>query len=121
LKKPPGVTGESAGLADALVFLDHLSNGDLTAGLTVASTAVITLDGSLTPVGSVAVKTEAAVSARADVLFIHPENLSVARYMLRASKSRSPELVAVSHLSEAVSWLCDNGATTGELCNSLQR
>jgi hypothetical protein len=121
LKKPPGVTGESAGLPDALVFLDHLSSGDLTAGLTVASTAVITLDGGLIPVGSIAVKTEAAVAAHADVLFIHPENLSVASYVLRNANRPAPELVAVSNLSDAVSWLCDNGATTDELCSSLQR
>lgn len=120
LKKPPRVTGESAGLADALVFLDHLSPGDLTAGLSVAATGVISLDGAVIPVGSVALKTEAAISAKADVLFMHPDNVSTARNVLRAEAGHVPTLVPVSHLHDAAEWLCTNGATTAELCNKLQ-
>lgn len=121
LKKPPRVTGESAGLADALVFLDHLSPGDLSANLTVASTGVIALDGAVIPVGSVALKTEAAVFAEADVLFVHSENFDTARTALRDVTGPVPELVVVSHLRDAAEWLCAHGATTRTLCNDLAR
>jgi len=73
------VGGNSAGLALTLAILEMLTPGELTAGLRVATTGTIDIDGVVGPIGGIRQKVVAARRAGMD-LFIVPQNeLSDAR------------------------------------------
>jgi PDZ domain-containing secreted protein len=103
-----GTAGPSGGLIDALTYLDAITDGDLTGGLTVAGTGTITPDGKVGVIGAVDYKTEAAVRYDADVVFVPDANQDVAR----TTAGGNVTVVSVSSLAEAVSWLCRHGATS---------
>jgi PDZ domain-containing secreted protein len=99
-----GVGGGSGGLMFALGFLDELSPGDLTAGLTVAGTGSLDIDGVVGGVVAVDVKAQAAVSAGVDVFF-YPAGADVEQGGLPLV------MVPVSSLRDAVIFLCGRGAS----------
>jgi PDZ domain-containing secreted protein len=100
--------GPSSGLIVALAYLDALGDGDLTGGLTVAGTGMISPDGTVGTIGSMTYKAHAAVHAGADILFVPEANEQEA---VRAVDG-AIEVVAVDTLYDAVSWLCQHGGRT---------
>lgn len=102
---PEHTTGPSAGLIHALIYLDMLTEGDLTGGLTVAGTGTISTSGRVGVIGGTASKTEAAVAAGADVMFVPPGNYDAA---VAAADGRV-EVVKVRSLLSAAQWLIDHG------------
>lgn len=111
--------GGSLGLASALVFLDVLTAGDLTGGMTVAATGGVDLGGHVSPVEGIEFKAQAAARAGADVMFVPAS--AKAWHFGTAADSFTPAEVArrragnmpvveVAHLADAVAWLCDRGA-----------
>lgn len=62
--------GDSAGLAYLLRYLDVLLPGDVTGGVDVAATGVITTGGSIEPIGGLEEKLGAARSAGVRVVFV---------------------------------------------------
>ncbi|PZN12963.1 MAG: hypothetical protein DIU69_01935 [Bacillota bacterium] len=102
---PEEFGGPSGGLAFALAAVDALSPGDLSGGRRVAASGTITADGVVGPVAGIALKSAAAARAGAAVFF-------VPRGSVPATPGDLPgrlRLVEVSHLREAVRWLCDHG------------
>ena len=73
------IGGPSAGLAFTLEILDVLTPGELTGGLTVATTGTIELDGTVGIVGGVAQKTAAVRDAGADLFLVPIGELAQAR------------------------------------------
>lgn len=94
-----GIGGASAGLIHALLYVDYLTDGDLSGGRSVAATGVIDGEGRVSTVGGVEVKADAAAAAGADVLFVPRINAG-------AAEGRGVHVVAVGSLEDAVRWLC---------------
>lgn len=94
------IGGPSAGLMWTLGLIDLLTPGDLTAGLSVAGTGVIGLDGSVGPVGGIEEKVVAAERAGADVFLVPAENADAAR-----SVADEIRIVSVSNYRQALSFL----------------
>ena len=94
------IGGPSAGLMWALGVTDLLTPGDLTGGQTVAGTGDVGLDGSVAPIGGVALKVAAAEDSGAKVFLVPRENMSEAR-----GAADDIELVPVSTVQDAVSYL----------------
>lgn len=110
--------GGSLGLAAALTYVDLLTDGDLTAGMTVAATGSIDLGGHVGPVEGITMKARAARAAGADVLFVPApatwwyRNVSAdGANPLAAALAGSGDVtvVAVETLADAVNWLCEHG------------
>lgn len=99
-----GVGGASAGLMFTLAALDHLTSGDLTGGKHVSGSGTIEAAGVIGPVSGVSLKAEAAAAAGADVFFIGRSNQG------EIGTHPAMEVVAVDTVSDALMWLCDNGA-----------
>jgi hypothetical protein len=96
------IDGPSAGLAQALSYLDSLTPGELTAGLLVGATGVLDHAGAVFSVGGVGLKARAASSAGVAVLFVPSGNLDEAA----AAASPGIEVVPVDHVADVLSWLC---------------
>jgi hypothetical protein len=62
--------GDSAGLAYLLRYLDMLLPGDVTGGMNVAATGVVSADGTIQPIGGLEEKLGAARSAGVKVAFV---------------------------------------------------
>lgn len=92
------VGGPSAGLAFTLGIIDKLTDGNLTGGLTIASTGTIDADGKVGVIGGVQQK-EAAVKANGAVAFLVPAG-NCAEAM--KEKPKGLKLVKVSTLTDAV-------------------
>ncbi len=95
------VGGPSAGLFFALGIVDKLTPGDLTGGEVIAGTGTIEPDGTVGPVGGVALKTQAAKRDGATVFLVPEAECGDA-------ESELPEglrLVPVAELSDAVASL----------------
>ncbi|MEU6315190.1 S16 family serine protease [Streptomyces sp. NPDC047014] len=99
------VGGPSAGLLFSLGIIDKLdgdgSGGDLTGGRSIAGTGTITADGTVGPVGGVALKTQAARRDGASVFLVPKAECGDAR-------SELPEglrLIPVTSLTDAVDSL----------------
>lgn len=100
------LTGPSVGLMATLAYFDYVTEGDLTAGLTVAGTGTVDAHGWAGPVGNVEVKVEAAYRDGADVFFVDP-------YDYQEAANAAPEgfrVVQVENAWDAVDWLCRHGA-----------
>jgi len=99
------VGGPSAGLAFTLAILDRLTPGSLTGDQRVAVTGTIALDGAVGPVGGVVQKTEAAISAGAELFLVPPDELA------DATEAARGRLVVrqVSTLDEALAILEERG------------
>ncbi len=97
-----GVTGSSAGLAMTLALVDASSPGDLTAGLTVAATGEITIDGEVLPIGGLRQKIASVTARGSDIVFIPAD---------QSEQIDTPGVIKVATLSEAVEHLCKKGAT----------
>lgn len=108
-----GLKGTSAGLVATLAYLDLLAAGELHAGLTVAATGTIDTSGQVGAIGDVGYKTEAALAAGADVVFVPTDNVAEAR---RSAGTRKADIVAVASVDDVIAWLCAHGATTTSLC-----
>ncbi|HVB05699.1 MAG TPA: S16 family serine protease [Acidimicrobiales bacterium] len=96
-----GIIGPSAGLAFALGIVEKLDTKDLTAGMKVAATGTISIDGSVGDVGGVAQKTVAVERAGAKVFFVPTPELATAR----AHASGGLKVYAVASLDQAVADL----------------
>jgi len=104
---PRRVTGPSAGIVHTLVFLDALTEGDLTGGMRVAATGTVNSIGRVERIGGMYHKANAAIAAGADVLFVPVANRPEIEEFAGAIT-----IVSVSHVSDAVRWLCANGGTS---------
>jgi PDZ domain-containing protein len=102
------VGGPSAGLAFALGVVDTLSTGNITGGKKVAVTGTISPDGSVGPIGGIALKTVAVENAGADV-FLVPKDVAGTepQYSAAAAKARGHHLkvIAVGSLEDALNAL----------------
>ena len=99
------IGGPSAGLAFTLEIIDVLTEGELTGGLTVASTGTIELDGSVGEVGGVAQKTTAVNEADADLFLVPIGELELARRYA----DDDVEVVGVATLDDALAALAEAG------------
>ena len=94
------VGGPSAGLAFTLSVIDVLTPGELTGGLSVASTGTIALDGSVGAVGGVKQKSIAVDDAEVE-LFLVPSS----EFEEASATSDDALVVAVDTIDEAVAAL----------------
>lgn len=108
------VKGASAGLVLALVFVDTLSSGMLAPNVTVAATGAVDSLGNVYQVEDVPYKIQAASTAGADVFFVPVDNAPAAT----ARNTAGLTIVAVATVTEALRWLCENGATSSA-CSGL--
>jgi PDZ domain-containing protein len=92
------VGGPSAGLAFTLGIIDKLTDGDLTGGLTIASTGTIDPDGKVGEIGGVQQK-EAAVKAAGATAFLVPDGNCAEALK---EKPKGLKLVKVATLTDAV-------------------
>lgn len=108
------VGGGSAGLMLTLAFIDAATDGDLTAGRVIAGTGTINTLSEVGPVTGVAYKVLGAQAAGAEVFFTPHLIEDEAR---KAAEGTGIEVVAVSHLPDALRWLCENGGESS-VCQS---
>lgn len=108
------VGGPSAGTMLTLAFIDAATDGDLTGGRVIAGTGTINSLSEVGPVSGVKFKVAGAVKAGAEVFFVPHLKADEA---FAAAKGTDIEVVAVSHLPEALAWLCDNGGQS-TVCDS---
>lgn len=99
------VGGPSAGLAFALEILDQGSDIIEDRGRTVAVTGSIDRLGNVGPVGGLLQKTQAAVDAGADMFIVPEANYPDVVAALEKIGVEGPEVVAVTHLDEAIAAL----------------
>ena len=85
--------GDSAGFAYLLRYLDVLMPGDITGGVDLAATGVISPDGSVEPIGGLDQKLAAARSAGVSVVFVPAMNDLAA---VPTSSARSNEFLAAT-------------------------
>jgi PDZ domain-containing protein len=97
-----GVSGASAGLAMTLALIDALGPGDLTAGLMIAATGEIALDGSVRPIGGLTQKLSSKTARRADVVFVPAD---------QPEQTTMQTVVRVDSVDQALAYLCSRGAT----------
>lgn len=107
------LAGASCGLMTALAFVDTLGEGDLTGGMTVAGSGAITETGVIHPIMGLPQKVVGAHDDGAEVFFVPALNLTG----WAETTFEGPEIVPVSTLSDALEWLCGNGASD-EVCDS---
>tara|TARA_B100000959_G_scaffold287303_1_gene370939 strand:- start:10025 stop:11161 length:1137 start_codon:yes stop_codon:yes gene_type:complete len=104
------VGGNSAGLALTLAILEVLTPGELTAGLRVATTGTIDIDGVVGPIGGIRQKVFAARQAGID-LFLVPEH--------EASDARDVagdlRVEGVGNLEDALAVLAELGGNANTL------
>jgi PDZ domain-containing protein len=103
------VGGPSAGLAFALGVIDTLTTGNLTGGHKVAVTGTMGTDGTVGPIGGIALKTVAVEHAGADV-FLVPRDIPGSpdlQYSAAAAKAKGHHLkvIAVGNLEDALNAL----------------
>lgn len=116
MRIPSTTQGPSAGLIHGLVYLDALTDGDLTGGLTVAGTGTISPTGAIGPIGGTPAKVNAAIAAGADVFLVGPGNYADA---LEAADGRI-DVVEVRSLFAAGRWLADHGGVAGDIYSSTE-
>lgn len=96
-----GIVGPSAGLAFTLGLLAKLDRGNLTAGLKIAATGTMAIDGTVGDVGGVPQKTVAVRNAGANVFLVPTVELKVAR----AYAGPHLKVFAVASVSDALKVL----------------
>jgi PDZ domain-containing protein len=104
-----GIGGPSAGLMWALGLYDLLTEGDLTAGRTIAGTGQIGLDGAVYPIGGIEEKIAAAADAGASLFLVPEGNLEAAR----AAGDRGMEFAPVGTFEDAIAYLEGAGSGPG--------
>jgi PDZ domain-containing protein len=106
------VGGPSAGLMFALGIIDRLTEEDLTGGAFIAGTGTIDDEGTVGPIGGVAMKTIAAREAGAEFFLTPEDNCAAAA----ADAPDGLTLVRVGTLEDALAALADIRADrTGDL------
>ena len=95
------IGGPSAGLMFTLALYDRLTPDDLTEGLTIAGTGVISCDGGISPIGGVEQKVAAAEDNHATVFLSPSANYAAAV----AVASDGIEVVSVATFAEALEYL----------------
>jgi PDZ domain-containing protein len=93
-----GIVGPSAGLAFTLGLMQELDPANLTGGLKVAATGTMSIDGTVGDVGGVAQKTVAVREAGANVFFVPPEELAVAK----SHAGRNLKVYAVTSIGQVI-------------------
>ena len=104
------VGGNSAGLALTLALLEVLTPGELTAGLRVASTGTIDLDGVVGPIGGIRQKVVAARRAGIDLFLVPEHEVSDARDV-----AGDLRVEGVRNLDEALAVLTELGGNADAL------
>jgi Lon-like protease len=94
------IGGPSAGLMWAVGVADLLTPEDLTDGRTVAGTGDVLLDGTVAPIGGIALKIIAAEGAGAEVFLVPEANMGEAR-----EAALDIELVPVDTVDDALRYL----------------
>jgi PDZ domain-containing protein len=107
------VGGPSAGLLLTLATIDALSPGDLTAGLRIAGTGTIDSEGNVGPISGIKFKAAAAEAAGTQWFFAPVELQDEIPVSLKI------KVVPVSTLTDALTQLCDAGATDA-ICTTTQ-
>lgn len=101
-----GISGPSGGLAMALAIYHAIGSGDdPLGGRVVAASGFLRQDGSVGPVGLIALKAQAAAKAGATLLLVAPADAEEAR---RAAPGI--EVVAVERFDQALAYLKGLGA-----------
>ena len=96
------VGGPSAGLMLTLAYLDARGSGDLSGPWRIAGTGTVASDGSVGSVGGIELKAQ-GLGDGIDVFFVPSPLISQV-------EGRTPaRVVAVSHIGDALKWLCGNG------------
>ena len=117
---PENLSGRSAGLADGLAYVEYLGAGDLSGGRIVAATGVLDGSGYVGEIAGARFKTEAAIRAGANILFVPAENLVEARIAAELYRDKAPlQIISVRNLREAVIVLCAQPAVRDEACALL--
>lgn len=98
--------GSSGGVSHVLDYLDAMTDGDLTAGLTIAATGTVDPFGRVHGIGGAGYKVEAAIRSDADVVFVPADNLVEAA---KANRGRTV-IVPVDTATEVIRWLCQKGS-----------
>jgi len=96
-----GISGPSAGLAFTLGLIEKLDPEDLTAGLKIAATGTMAVNGVVGPVGGVAQKTIAVREAGASVFFVPPAEYGTAL----ANAGPTLKVLQVSSITQAITDL----------------
>lgn len=99
------IGGPSAGLAFTLEIIDHLTEGELTGGIEVATTGTIELDGSVGEVGGIAQKTMAVNGSGATLFLVPSGEVREARRFA----GDDVVVVAVETLQDALTALAEVG------------
>jgi PDZ domain-containing protein len=107
------IGGPSGGLMTTLAFLDALNTGDLAGGKSITGTGTIASNGAIGPVGGVAEKMLSASRAGYRIFFVPKSNLAAAR----STAPKDMDVIPVTKLSQAVTWLCTHGGTSAVCAN----
>lgn len=107
------VGGPSAGLAFSLTILDFLTEGELTGGLSVATTGTIDQYGNVGSVGAYAQKAEAAARSGIDAFLVPPAGYATVK---RISDGRY-EVRCVSTFNDAIIELSNFGGNGIQIAN----
>ena len=110
------VGGPSAGLAFALTIVDTLTEGELTGGLSVATTGTIDQYGNVGSVGAYAQKAEAAARSGIDVFLVPPAGFSTVE---RIAAERF-EVRCVSTFNDAIIELSTFGGNGLQIAENLK-
>ena len=109
------VGGPSAGLAFALTIVDSLTEGELTGGLSVATTGTIDQYGNVGSVGAYAQKAEAAARSGIDIFLVPPAGFTIVE---RIAAERF-EVRCVSTFNDAIIELSTFGGNGIEIAKDL--
>ena len=124
LMVPENIKGGSAGILHTLLYVDHLTEGDLTGGMQIAGTGVVYANGRVGEIGGLERKLEAAEKNDADVVFIPRDNLFEVKHLFVGEgplyRYNEMRVVVVSKVQEAVRWLCANGGESRACFNVWQ-
>ena len=104
------VGGNSAGLALTLAILEVLTPGELTAGLRVATTGTIDIDGEVGPIGGIRQKVVAARRAGIDLFLVPEHEVSDARDV-----AGDLRVEGVANLDDALDVLAELGGNADAL------
>lgn len=105
------IGGPSAGLALTLTVLDILTEGELTAGLDIATTGTIDPLGNIGPIGGIEQKSHAVLRSGVDLFLVPSNDLESALAVI----GDRIEVVGVDTLDQALDALEERGADTSAI------
>jgi len=118
IKIAEGMNGGSQGLVLTLVAIEELHQKRIAPEYVIAATGSINEHGIVETVGGYGPKARAAVTQKADVLFVPKDAKEVVKEALEGVE-HNMEIVEVRHVRDVLNWLCDNEQQNS--CEILQR